>query len=93
MGTQESDGDLIWPIFRCGPSTYSSLFLVLVLVLVFDLVLDMLNPKIFSQSDGSLSSSSETLLRVVEEGSKVGEFKLIRILMLWRKKNFHIFSS
>ena len=85
MGTQESDGDLIWPIFRCGPSTYSSLF--------FDLVLDMLNPKIFSQSDGSLSSSSETLLRVVEEGSKVGEFKLIRILMLWRKKNFHIFSS
>ena len=57
------------------------LFLVLVLVLVFDLVLvlDMLNLKIFSQSDGSLSSSSETLLRVVEEGSKVGEFKLIRI--------------
>ena len=55
--------------------------LVLVLVLVFDLVLvlDMLNLKIFSQSDGSLSSSSETLLRVVEEASKVGEFKLIRI--------------
>ena len=24
MGTQESDGDLTWPIFRCGPSCYYS---------------------------------------------------------------------